>query len=341
MEKFLLPLLIISSLLINGCQSTPKKKSSKSNQITSFSSINSESQSVTSANPTSSTSQDGQTSKITSNFAITSTSKVEPTSDQITGIDLLDPYIKAHVGVRSDNPLLNIYYADGVNPDDVDKTLTWEISDHSVASVDSYGRVTGIKRGKTTLTCTSVVGHHSASITVYVLNKNEEFVEKLLKIENVEIAPGDDIMIANANHNVAAGKVDTGSYLHPETITLTDNKNEITNYGEAALFKVLEDKKGREGLVLECPDRDGNKFLGTSNTSNINYYASNNTTQTLWDIHWDSQYNYWDMRASSVTQVDGWMMYNVQNEKFSTYQSGVSSVLELINLYRLTVIIDL
>ena len=107
------------------------------------------------------------------------------------------------------------------------------------------------------------------------------------------------------------------------------------------MFKVLDDKKGRDGLVLEVPDREGNKFLGTSNTSNVNYYASNNTTQTLWDITWDSSISSWDMRASSVTTVDGWMMYNSEHQKFTTYENGVSEVLHLVDIYRMSVIVSL
>ena len=354
MKKTILLPLAIASLLLGGCTSSPKKKSSKggvtsegvsSKENASSSVINpSSNQGITSqVSPSSGggtslnpTSQGGASS------SVNPSSYPTPIESDIIGINILDKYIEGHVGKKvTATPLLDFVYKEGVDGDKVDHSVTWNVLDSTIADVDFAGRITGLKRGKTKLTVETEVGHCVASCDVYVFNENEYPEEKLLKIENTEINVGDDLIIANAEYGVAAGEDCTGGYLHPVSVTFNSSKTEITNYGEAAYFKVLEDKKGREGFVLEDPDRDGNKFLGTSNVSNVDFYASNNTTQTIWDIDWDNEQSCWDMRASSNTTVDGWMMYNSQHEKFTTYEKGVSSVLHSIDIYRLTIIIDL
>ena len=346
MNKSKLVLLLVLPMLLGACNSSIKKKSSKeasqveqSSNNTLTSSATTSQQNISSVAQVSSA-QPGVSSKTSTN-PITSDSQTPPVDSPILGISIMQPYIKANVEKQSSSATVEFYYAEGVDETTVDKSVIWHIGSAAVARVDDYGRVTGISRGKTTLTCTSVVGNKSSTVDVYVLNKNEDFVEKLQKITNTTINVGDDIVIAASEYNVAAGMIDTGSYLHPESITLSSDKTEITDLGNAAMFKVLDDKKGRDGLVLEVPDREGNKFLGTSNTSNVNYYASNNTTQTLWDITWDSSISSWDMRASSATTVDGWMMYNSQHQKFTTYENGVSEVLHLVDIYRMTVIVSL
>ena len=63
-----------------------------------------------------------------------------------------------------------------------DKSVTWESSDKSVATVSSSGKVTGVKSGVVTITCTSVATGAKATCKVTVgtiaLNKKEVIVRK-------------------------------------------------------------------------------------------------------------------------------------------------------------------
>ncbi len=57
-----------------------------------------------------------------------------------------------------------------VKPDDTLKTVTWKSSNPSVVKVGSDGRVTAVKAGTATITCTTVKGELTAKCTVTVLD---------------------------------------------------------------------------------------------------------------------------------------------------------------------------
>lgn len=58
-----------------------------------------------------------------------------------------------------------------VNPSNAtNKSVTWKSSNTSVATVDSYGKVTGVNAGTTTVTVTTVDGGKTATCTVTVVN---------------------------------------------------------------------------------------------------------------------------------------------------------------------------
>ena len=69
-----------------------------------------------------------------------------------------------------------------VYPLSADQILTWESSDTKVATVSSTGKVTGVKTGSATITCTSVATGLSATCKVTVgkvsLNKSKASIEK-------------------------------------------------------------------------------------------------------------------------------------------------------------------
>lgn len=65
-----------------------------------------------------------------------------------------------------------------------DKTLNWSSADKSVATVTNAGKVTGVGKGTTVITCTTADGSVSATCTVTV--------NKKVHVENIELYCGDE-----------------------------------------------------------------------------------------------------------------------------------------------------
>ena len=121
---------------------------------------------VPNQNPTESTNTN--TTNSPSEASLTSTSEYIDTS-KIDSISLSEHNIEIKVGKRSNTPIVNFTY--NVPESEItidDKQVSWEIKDKNIASVDEYGRVTGIAYGKTLLTCTSLEGNRKAYATIYV-----------------------------------------------------------------------------------------------------------------------------------------------------------------------------
>lgn len=335
MKNSLFGLLLTLSLLVGGCTSTSKKKNHSSLSETSFDSSSTSSSESSSGSLISASKQtSGESSSISS-------TSIEPVEDgPIASISFKDHYIEAHVETTSPYALINYAYNDGYSDDNVDvscREVTYELGDTSLASVDQYGRVTGLNEGKTTLTATTKINHLSCTLTVYVLKKGENLKRKLKKIENTEIKPGDNIILASAVDGVAAGRDDSGSSLNAAPIELNEEKTEITDSGNAAFFNVQEATKGRIGYHLEDPDRDGDRYLASTNINVVHYYASTNSSATLWSFTYSSIHGGWGVRPSDETVTRGWLLYNKSENRFTTTEYEPGETYHIITIFRLTV----
>ena len=198
-NSVLIPLVAVS-LLLGGCNSSSKKKTSKTNTT---------SQEVSSKETVSSTST---TSGVAPTSATPGQSSLTPASSSpetpvqaIEGVFILDPSIEAKVGVKTKTPLVDVIYAEGHSSDEFDNPLTWDTSDHSIAISDQYGRVTASSKGIVTLTCTSVVDNKSASVKVYCYNNESDFEKSWKRMEPTDVlTPGDQLIIACPQYNKAA-----------------------------------------------------------------------------------------------------------------------------------------
>ena len=354
-KTVLLPLALIS-LLLGGCTTTSKKKTSKggvtsegvsSKENASSSVINpSSNQDVTSqVSPSSGggtslnpTSQNGGTSSAIppTSSQTPSTSQTPPTGEIIEGVFILDPSIEAKVGVRTKTPNVEIFYTDGHSIDDFDENpLTWDTSDHSIAVSDEYGRVTAYSKGIVTLTCHSIVDNKSASVVVYCYNNESDFEKSWKRMEPTDVlTPGDQLIIACPQYNKAATDNCTGMQLHSCDVTFNSDKSVMTETNLAAKFILGTDYKGRDGYNLEIPEREDGCYLACTNEKKVSFFDTPKASSNLWEIEYNNAQNCWDMR--SATTIDGWMMYNRDLDRFAPYESNETEFMVVMTLYRLT-----
>lgn len=285
-------------------------------------------------NPTESTNTNITSSP--SEASLTSTSEYIDTS-KIDSISLSEHNIEIKVGKRSNTPIVNFTY--NVPESEItidDKQVSWEIKDKSIASVDEYGRVTGITYGKTFLTCTSLEGNRKAYATVYVYDDSHPISKKWKKITNTnDLEIGSELIIADPQTNKAATEDDTGMYLHSCNVTFNASGTELINFDGAAQFVLGDDYRDREGYTLEAFDREDGSYLATTHTEKVSFYDTPKVSAVLWDIFYDLTENCWDIR--SATNVDGWLMYNVSADRFTTYTSNEQTgKMHVVSLYKLS-----
>ena len=325
--------LLASTLLIGGCKPSPKKKtaSSSTESVTSKENPSSQITSIISSGVAPTSAVPSTSSTPTSS----STSSVTPTSEIIEGVFIRDASIEAKVGVKTEPPLVDVYYTEGHSSEEFDNPLTWDTSDHSIATSDQYGRVTATSKGIVTLTCTSVVDNKSASVKVYCYNSESDFEKSWKRMEPSDtLTPGDQLIIACPQENKAATDDCSGMKLHSCDVTFNTDKSVMTNPGEAAQFVLGTDYKGRDGYNLEVPEREDGTYLACTNEKKVSFFDTPKATSNLWEIEYNNDQSCWDMR--SATTIDGWMMYNKNLAQFAPYQSSETEFMKVITLYRLT-----
>ncbi len=320
MKKLFLVLLLAASMVCSGCSFEDlmfwKKKDEDTNQKDGKEKEDSDPQDV-----------DPETEPDDS---------LEPINDgAIEGFILQDEFLKVKKNDTSDTPLVDIYYADGYDWDSAEATLKWSVGDPTIASVDQYGRVKGLKKGQTTLTLEIDICKTKSSIPVYVYENESDFVASWKRLgSSDEIGEKDTLIIACPQEGKAATDDSTGHKLGSCNVTFNADKSEITNVGDAAQFYVYSDYKGRGGYTFEIPGRADGSFLAATNTANVSFFDTPKSNQTVWDVEFDNSQGVWDMRPS--TNVDGWMMYNKDLQKFANYQSNETDFMFVMTLYRLS-----
>ena len=81
----------------------------------------------------------------------------------LKGIGFIDKSVTINVGEKRK---LNVVFTPS---NATNKNLTWSSADKSIVTVDNNGNITGVKKGTTTVTATSVDGNYKATITVNVV----------------------------------------------------------------------------------------------------------------------------------------------------------------------------
>lgn len=307
-------------------ESQSSQSSSSTTNSTSGTASDSSSSSSTSSSSSSTSGTTSSSSTSSSSSSSTSEGDEEEIDDsKVESIKLDKNELEVKVGNRSSSLIVTF------TPDDLDleyKEVSWSSLDESIATVDEYGRVTGVSKGQTVVTCTSLEGSRKARCTVYVVDSTSVITKKWLRVSDPsEFKPGDIVAIACPESGVSASAEHTGMYLHPVESTFSSDGNEITSLNSLSDTYMLD--KDEDGWTLE--GEEGN-YLATTHTGKVTYiYKTGN-------VHWDMEavpgFACIDLRSSS--NIDGWFMYNAKAEKFTTYTSNAQIDMFVISLYRQT-----
>ena len=258
--------------------------------------------------------------------------------DRFEGFYIRDSEVIVNIGdTVKFAPTVEILYKDGYSWDNID-SYTWSIGNEAIASVSKItGKVTGVSKGKTTLSFSIGGCSHVSTIPVYVIDSETDIVESWKKMDGTDqIEEKDTIVIACPQKGKVANTTDTGMHLHSSNATFSGNT--ITSLSaDAAQFYVYSDPRGRDGYTFESQD---DKYLACTNKEKVSFFDSYHSSQTVWDVSYDSEQGIWDMRPGGTT-IDAWMMYNCDTETFSTSQSSETERMLVVSLYKLVKTINI
>lgn len=238
-------------------------------------------------------------------------------------ITLSDREIIVKVGKKSSTPIVNFYPASV--PSEL-HDVTWEIEDTSIATCDQYGRVSGVKKGKTNLVCTTVSGHRKAKALVEVINTDEDLTYEYQKVTDyTSIAAGDIIVLACPEKNMTATLENTGMYLHAVNSTFSSDKSKLLSLGENTIEFMVDGSTNNFTLETQT-----GKLLATTNEKKVTF------VNKVGNVRWAFTNDEGNIYIESTSNVPGWIMYNDQDPRFANYESNASSVLYFPSVYRLT-----
>lgn len=322
MKKIIPILSLFLPALLSGCmnnQSGSKKRGTSSNEVSSTSKGSSKGGSSLSSGQITSTS--GGSSYIPTS---SSSEEIPPEDCPIISISLNVRELDVVKGERSNSITVNYNLVD---PSDtsVNKDVVWTSSNENIATIDQYGRVTGVNLGQTVISATTVLGYRKASCAIYVVSSSGAYTIEYQKVTSEEsLAPGDILIMGCYQEGKVATKENTGMYLHSVSSTFNSDGSKITNLSSQAEKFILDGSN--ENWTLE--NEDG-YYLATTNTSKVTFiYKTGN-------IHWDIYYRDGYCLMESSSNVAGLFMYNVQADRFTTYDvDSETTNLYAINLYK-------
>gem|GEM_PF-1837405 len=322
----------VSSQNISISSQNPSQSSVLSSEGTSeapaVSSSSVDSSEVSSAEPSTTSSQSepasssssAQPSSFSEQTNSESSSSSEASSGPVTGLSFNAQEYDVKIGKK-------LYLTVDFTPTDLsidDKEVEWSSSDASVASIDQYGRVTGVKEGHVLITCRSLHGDAEARCTVYVVNGDASYKKQWLKVDDpTTLAPGDLLTIACPEENKVATLENVGMYLHPTAATFSSDKSEITSLPSEAGTYILDGS--HNNWTLESQE---GMYLATTNEKKVTFVKNKG------NIHWAFTKEEGYLYMESTSNVRGWMMYNAKNSRFATYESNVQVDMFTITLYK-------
>ncbi len=189
------------------------------------------------------------------------------------------------------------------------KSVTFESSVSSVASVTSSGKVTALKSGTTTITVKAQDGSNISATCNIIVSAPVTATWSLIKNTN-DLQSGDEIVLGCSEYDVTAGDISSGtSFLASTASTFASDNQSIKTLNKSTMSFTL----GKSGAYWTLTGSNG-KLLGATAAKKVGW----NTGTTTWTISIDSS------GAASITNSNqgyGTLYYNNSSPRFTTYTS--------------------
>lgn len=210
-------------------------------------------------------------------------------------------------------------------------------TDESVAEVSSYGKITPKKAGKTLIRLRTLYKERRAQVAVTIVNSLDDLTYEYQRVEKNEIdslAAGDVIVFGVSSLGVTATSDVTAGDLHSTPTTFSGNK--IDHMGDGTAEFIVGGSYNQWTLETEIEEngKTKQKYLVAFNLNRVGFV--NKTGNTEWEIGVDPDDN--NMYVQSHANVMGWMMYNMDTQRFSLYDSNETQRMKLVEIYRETII---
>ena len=188
------------------------------------------------------------------------------------------------------------------------KKVTWKSSNTGVATVDSHGKVTGIKPGSATITAVSNDGGYATTckVTVEAISKKVTGVN-LDKKELTMIAGEKTKLNATISPNYAENKNITWSSSDEDIVTVKDGEITAISPGIAEI-KVITEDENKEAICKVTVTTPPIKSITFSETEQTVYVGSETTLKTISEP------------TNSVLENPIWTS---SNEEVATVENGI------------------
>ena len=232
------------------------------------------------------------------------------------------------------NAYLVVYFPEGYQYDP--EGGTWSTSDSAIATVNQYGKVTGVSSGEAYIHYTDSNGVKSGKCLVYVYENEANITREWIKVTDVDsIKNGDQLIFACPEFGVAASLNRKDGYLKHASASFTTDGNKITSFdSDVATFFVGESVEG--SFTLE--NQNGEYLSGKSTTKGNSLQFVKSKGQINWIFERPIGYSN-DYCVNYDIVDDYWLMFNkVSNNdiRFNLYDSNPTQLMKLPTFYRLT-----
>lgn len=218
-----------------------------------------------------------------------------------------------------------------------EQAFSFSSSDTTVADVSNYGKITPKKAGKVLITLKTLYKERKAQCAITIVNSLDDLTYEYRRLENDQIdtlSAGDVIVFGVSSLGVTATSEITAGDLHSTSSTFSGGK--ITNMGEDIAEFVVGGLLNEWTLETEVNEsgKTKQKYLTAFNLNRVGFV--NKTGNIKWEIGVDPDDE--NLYVQSHANIFGWMMYNVDTQRFSLYDSNETQRMKLVEIYRETIV---